>query len=180
MSLLSLIQEASASMATKMSSITDAASGVYDASPLGKIEEGFDSLEYKFNNSPLHQSFAGGDYGSGKHGASNFGQSGMSSNADGYVDATNQLQSVMQQGGILNPAVSQLQSGGPAAVTNAALLSGYDIPVVTTPVNPYDGKADELNDSPEDVATMEAAIAEANAPVLLQDEEDKTNALLAE
>jgi len=185
-SLLSLIQGASESMGTKMASIRDAASGIYESSPLGKIEEGLNTLEDKFEKSALHQAFAGGQYGSGTHGSSNFGQAGLSAAPSNYIDATSELQSIMTQGGIMNPAVSQLKAGGPAANVSAAPLSGYDTPIDTTPVNPYEGEADVLDDPPALVETMQADVAVETTPLLLEkgeeyDDQDKLdNGILSE
>jgi len=165
MNLLSLISGATESIAAKTAGLNSAMDSLYADSPLGKIEEAFQGVEDKMLGSATHRAFAGGDFGSGASGASDYTDISMGGAIDnsGYVDATSGLQGVMSQAGIMNPASSQLQGGLPVMPSappslqagNAAPPPGY--------LKEYEDNLASVPDAPP-VPAIE--------PVLIDEDED--------
>ena len=101
MDLLSLISGATSKIGSEMASFENAMTNAYNDSPFGALED-------SFKNSGVHQAFAGGQYGGYGGGMSH---ATLDQSQPDFVSATNSMQNIMSQAGIMNPSASQLKGG---------------------------------------------------------------------
>lgn len=167
MSLLAFITGATEAISSKTASIKSGMSDMYAGSPLGKFEEAYQGFEDKMLDSPIHRAFQGQDgkpgaFGSGSTGASDYTDISVGGAMDnsGYVDATSGLQGVMSQGGIMNPASSQLQGGLPVLASAPPKLGVGSAASVPEYVGQYEDKLSSVPDAPPVPATEPALIDE--------------------
>ena len=132
--LLTAIDGATAELADRFSDMTSAFSKAYDDSPMGAIENVIQGVDDSVSNSGLHQTFAGGDYGSGSFGSSKFENQAFASQGlpeyDSYVDATKALQTSVSQAGINNPAAMQVTGGLPLLPTAPPMQMAAGAPIM--------------------------------------------------
>lgn len=169
MDLLALITGATEAIAAKTAGVNSAMDSFYADSPFAKIEEAFQGAEDKMLDSPMHRAFAGGDFGSGNHGASDYTSIGLENSLgnSGYVDATAGLQGVMSQAGIMNPASSQLQGGLPVMPSAPPSLQAGNAAPVPGYLKEYEDKLASVPDAPP-----VPEIIEETTPALIDKDED--------
>ena len=175
MSLLSLIEDGTKALADKSNELKSNMDNLYSESPFGALENSMSDISDRFNNSGIHQAFAGGKYGSGIQGSASVPM-GLEPLASNYVDATGQMRSVMADAGMSISSMANLQ-GGP----QMADLKPHSFEA-GSPILPVLTQADRDNAILDDVTSESAPppiVDTAYTPALL--EEDETpNGVLAE
>jgi len=173
MSLLSLIESGTKTLADKSAELRSGIDDLYSQSPFGALENSMSQISDGFNNSGLHQAFAGGTYGSGSQGADTV-QMGLEPLRSNYVDATGQMRSAMADAGISMSSMANLEGGGPMAAQKLhSFKPGSQILPVKTQA--------EQDNAALDAATTENApppiVETVYTPALLEEDEITTGVL---
>jgi hypothetical protein len=142
MDLLSLITGATSKIGSEMAGFENAMTNAYNDSPFGALED-------SFKNSGVHQAFSSGRnlYGGHRGGMSH---ATLNQSQPDFVSATNSMQNVMSQAGIMNPSASQLRGGSAPSYTPLPTLRRNPESIYQAP-RPYgQDNLDELDELEKD------------------------------
>tara|TARA_R110002126_G_scaffold276685_1_gene422413 strand:+ start:139 stop:636 length:498 start_codon:yes stop_codon:yes gene_type:complete len=138
MDLLSLISGATSKIGSEMAGFENAMTNAYNDSPFGALED-------SFKNSGVHQAFSAGRNQYGGHGGG-MSHATLDQSQPDFVSATNSMQNIMSQAGIMNPSASQLTGGSAPNYMPLPTLRRNPEPIYQAP-RPYgQDNLDELDE----------------------------------
>lgn len=154
--LMGMITGATEAIGSTMADFSSGLDSAYDSS-FGQVEGAIDNA--------IPDAFKGGNYGQEKQGSSNMMNYAMpKSLSNNYVDANDQMRTVMSQSGILNPAASQLRSGSGMASTSVNGIVRRE----KENFEQFDPYAESLEQVDQQIEAIPTGVP---APILIEEEE---------